>query len=98
MFLSDDESQAWRAAHRMGGEPRVLYVDTVRQRRRRLKLQRNRRGLYARCRSSSGPESMRTPAEMGGCQPLPSMAEIADLTESSVASTCGSLRPNDESP
>lgn len=46
VFLSDDESQAWRAAHRMGGEPRVLYVDTVRQRRRRLKLQRNRRGLY----------------------------------------------------
>lgn len=46
VFLSDDESQAWRAAHRMGGEPRVLFVDTVRQRRRRLKLQRNRRGLY----------------------------------------------------
>lgn len=46
VYLSDDESQAWRAAHRMGGEPRVLYVDTVRQRRRRLKLQRNRRGLY----------------------------------------------------
>jgi RNA:NAD 2'-phosphotransferase (TPT1/KptA family)/8-oxo-dGTP pyrophosphatase MutT (NUDIX family) len=46
VFLSDDETQAWRAAHRMGGEPRVLYVDTVRQRRRRLKLQRNRRGLY----------------------------------------------------
>jgi 8-oxo-dGTP pyrophosphatase MutT (NUDIX family)/RNA:NAD 2'-phosphotransferase (TPT1/KptA family) len=47
VFLSDDESQAWRAAHRMRGEPRVLYVDTVRQRRRRLKLQRKRRGLYA---------------------------------------------------
>lgn len=46
VFLSDDESQAWRAAHRMDGDPRVLYVDTVRQRRRRLKLQRNRRGLY----------------------------------------------------
>jgi RNA:NAD 2'-phosphotransferase (TPT1/KptA family)/8-oxo-dGTP pyrophosphatase MutT (NUDIX family) len=46
VFLSDDESQAWRAAHRMGGDPRVLFVDTVRQRRRRLKLQRNRRGLY----------------------------------------------------
>jgi RNA:NAD 2'-phosphotransferase (TPT1/KptA family)/8-oxo-dGTP pyrophosphatase MutT (NUDIX family) len=46
VFLSDDESQAWRAAHRMGGEPRVLYVDTARQRRKRLHLQRNRRGLY----------------------------------------------------
>lgn len=51
VFLSDDESQAWRAAHRMGGggmggEPRVLYVDTMRQRRRRMRLQRNRRGLY----------------------------------------------------
>ncbi|MEZ4238156.1 MAG: NUDIX domain-containing protein [Myxococcota bacterium] len=46
IFLSDDEAQAWRAAHRMRGEPRVLYVDTVRQRRRRLKLQRKRRGLY----------------------------------------------------
>jgi RNA:NAD 2'-phosphotransferase (TPT1/KptA family)/8-oxo-dGTP pyrophosphatase MutT (NUDIX family) len=47
VFLSDDETQAWRAAHRMGGEPRVLYVDTVRHRKRRLKLQRNRRGLYS---------------------------------------------------
>jgi RNA:NAD 2'-phosphotransferase (TPT1/KptA family)/8-oxo-dGTP pyrophosphatase MutT (NUDIX family) len=46
VFLSDDEGQAWRAAHRMGGEPRVLYVDTMRQRRRRLRVQRNRRGLY----------------------------------------------------
>ncbi|MCA9494904.1 MAG: NUDIX domain-containing protein [Myxococcales bacterium] len=54
VFLSDDETQAWRAAHRMasegsrGGatEPRVLYVDTARQRRRKLPLQRNRRGLW----------------------------------------------------
>lgn len=46
VFLSDDESQAWRAAHRMDGAPRVLYVDTARQRRKRLHLQRNRRGLY----------------------------------------------------
>ncbi len=46
VFLSDDESQAWRAAHRMDGEPRVLYVDTARQRRKRLHLQRNRRGLF----------------------------------------------------
>jgi RNA:NAD 2'-phosphotransferase (TPT1/KptA family)/8-oxo-dGTP pyrophosphatase MutT (NUDIX family) len=47
IFLSDDEAQAWRVAHRLGGEPQVLYVDTARHRRRRLKLQRSRRsGLY----------------------------------------------------
>jgi 8-oxo-dGTP pyrophosphatase MutT (NUDIX family) len=47
IFLSDDECQAWRVAHRLGGEPRVLYVDTARHRRRRLRLQRSRRsGLY----------------------------------------------------
>ncbi len=47
VFLSDDECQAWRAAHRMGGHPRVLYVDTARNRRRKLRLQRSRRtGLY----------------------------------------------------
>jgi len=47
IFLSDDEAQAWRVAHRLRGEPRVLYVDTARHRRRRLRLQRSRRsGLY----------------------------------------------------
>jgi 8-oxo-dGTP pyrophosphatase MutT (NUDIX family) len=47
IFLSDDETQAWRVAHRLRGEPRVLYVDTARHRRRRLRLQRSRRsGLY----------------------------------------------------
>jgi RNA:NAD 2'-phosphotransferase (TPT1/KptA family)/8-oxo-dGTP pyrophosphatase MutT (NUDIX family) len=47
VFLSDDEAQAWRVAHRLRGEPRVLYVDTARHRRRRLRLQRSRRsGLY----------------------------------------------------
>lgn len=47
VFLSDDESQAWRAAHRMVGHPRVLFVDTARNRRRKLRLQRSRRtGLY----------------------------------------------------
>lgn len=47
VFLSDDESQAWRVAHRLGGTPRVLYVDTARNRRRKLRLQRSRRsGLY----------------------------------------------------
>ena len=47
VFLSDDECQAWRVAHRLGGTPRVLYVDTARNRRRKLRLQRSRRsGLY----------------------------------------------------
>ncbi|MEM6926597.1 MAG: NUDIX domain-containing protein [Myxococcota bacterium] len=47
VFMSDDESQAWRAAHRMGGTPRVLYVDTARNRRKKLRLQRSKRsGLY----------------------------------------------------
>ena len=46
-WLSADEGQAWRAAHRMDGEPRVLYVDTARGRRRRLRVQKHRRnGLY----------------------------------------------------
>ncbi len=47
ILLSDDESRAWRAAHRMGPDARVLYVDTARNRRRKLRLRRNRRsGLY----------------------------------------------------
>lgn len=47
VFLSDDECQAWRVAHRLGGSPRVLYVDTARNRRRKLRLQRSRRsGLF----------------------------------------------------
>jgi len=47
VWLSADEAQAWRTAHRMNGEPRVLYVDTARGRRRRLRLERHRRtGLY----------------------------------------------------
>lgn len=47
VFLSDDEAQAWRVAHRLGGAPRVLYVDTARNRRRKLRLQRSRRsGLF----------------------------------------------------
>jgi len=47
VWLSADEAQAWRAAHRMSGEPRVLFIDTARGRRRRLRLQRHRRnGLY----------------------------------------------------
>jgi len=47
VWLSSDEGQAWRAAHRMDGSPRVLFVDTARGRRRRLRVQRHRRnGLY----------------------------------------------------
>lgn len=47
VYLSQDESQAWRAAHRMGSEPRVLYVDTARCRRHGVRFTRNRRtGLF----------------------------------------------------
>ena len=47
IYLSNNESQAWRAAHRMGGSPRVLYVDTARGRRHGVRFYRNRRnGLY----------------------------------------------------
>ena len=45
--LSTDEPQAWRAAHRLGPHPRVLYVDASRARRHGVRFQRNRRtGLY----------------------------------------------------
>ena len=47
IYLSGSESQAWRAAHRMGRSPRVLYVDTARGRRHGVRFYRNRRnGLY----------------------------------------------------
>lgn len=47
VFLSADEVQAWRTAHRLGGSPRVLYVDTSRARRQGVYFTRNRRnGLY----------------------------------------------------
>jgi putative RNA 2'-phosphotransferase len=47
ILLSPDESQAWRAAHRMGGPPRVLYVDASRARRHGVRFYRNKRnGLY----------------------------------------------------
>jgi 8-oxo-dGTP pyrophosphatase MutT (NUDIX family) len=48
VFLSSDESQAWRVAHRLnGGSPTVLYVDAARARRHGVKFFRNRRsGLY----------------------------------------------------
>jgi putative RNA 2'-phosphotransferase len=48
VFLSSDEAQAWRVAHRLpGGRPRVLYVDAARARRHGVRFFRNRRnGLY----------------------------------------------------
>ena len=48
--------------------------------------------------SSSGPSSTLAPVSAGCCQVSPSMAQIADLTKSRVASTWGSLRPNEDSP
>lgn len=48
LFLSTDESAAWRVAHRLDdADPRVLYVDTTRARRHGVRFTRNRRtGLY----------------------------------------------------
>lgn len=47
LYLSPDEAQAWRAAHRMGSQPRVLYVDTARCRRHGVRFTRSRRtGLF----------------------------------------------------
>lgn len=48
VYLSSDEAQAWRVAHRLtGGRPHVLYVDAARARRHGVRFFRNRRnGLY----------------------------------------------------
>jgi putative RNA 2'-phosphotransferase len=47
VFLSADESHAWRVAHRLGGPPRVLIVDVTRARRHGVRFHRNRRsGLF----------------------------------------------------
>jgi RNA:NAD 2'-phosphotransferase (TPT1/KptA family)/8-oxo-dGTP pyrophosphatase MutT (NUDIX family) len=48
VFLSSDEAQAWRVAHRLSaGSPVVLYVDAARSRRHGVRFFRNRRsGLY----------------------------------------------------
>lgn len=47
LFLSAEEGQAWRVAHRLHGEPRVLYIDTARARRHGVSFWRSRRtGLY----------------------------------------------------
>ncbi len=42
LYLSHDEGQAWRAAHRLRGEPVVLYVDALRARRAGTTFVRNR--------------------------------------------------------
>ncbi|MCB9678448.1 MAG: RNA 2'-phosphotransferase [Alphaproteobacteria bacterium] len=49
LFLSADEAQAWRVAHRMNTDaPQVLYVDTTRARRHGVRFFQNRRnGLYS---------------------------------------------------
>lgn len=49
IFLSTDEAQAWRVAHRLTtGKPRVLYIDAARARRHGVRFWRNKRnGLFA---------------------------------------------------
>ncbi len=47
LFLSSDEAQAWRVAHRLQGAPRVLYIDASRARRHGARFWRSRRtGLF----------------------------------------------------
>lgn len=47
VFLSSDEGQAWRAAHRLRGPPKVVAVDTLRARKSGVRFTRNRgNGLF----------------------------------------------------
>ena len=47
VYLSQTESEAWRVAHRLQGEPQVLYIDASRARRRGVRFHANRRnGLF----------------------------------------------------
>ena len=47
VFLSADEDQAWMAAHRLRGTPRVLAIDTARARRSGVRMFQVRKGgLY----------------------------------------------------
>ncbi len=47
LLLAENESAAWRAAHRLGGSAQVLYIDTSRAHRQGVRFQRNRRnGLF----------------------------------------------------
>lgn len=47
VFLSETEEAAWRVAHRLAGEPSVLYIDASRARRDGLRFERVRPGLWA---------------------------------------------------
>ncbi len=47
VYLSRTESQAWQVAHRLPGDPCVLYIDAGRgAATRRLRFERNRQGLW----------------------------------------------------
>lgn len=47
IYLSANEADAWRAAHRLAGEPALLVVDTLRARRAGARFQRTRsQGMY----------------------------------------------------
>ena len=47
VFMSNDEAQAWRAAHRFTGSPRLIVVDTTRARRSGVHFRRHRRnGMF----------------------------------------------------
>lgn len=47
VFLSRSESQAWQVAHRLPGEPCVLYIDAGRAAQtRQVHFERNRQGLW----------------------------------------------------
>lgn len=47
VFLSETEEAAWRVAHRLNGEPTVLFVDASKARRDGLRFERVRPGLWA---------------------------------------------------
>lgn len=47
VYLSSDEAEAWRVAHRLHGEPTVLYIDTTRARRHGVRFfSKGQGGLY----------------------------------------------------
>jgi 8-oxo-dGTP pyrophosphatase MutT (NUDIX family)/RNA:NAD 2'-phosphotransferase (TPT1/KptA family) len=47
LWLSEDEAQAWRVAHRLSGRPRLIVVDASRARRGGVRFQRARQpGLF----------------------------------------------------
>ena len=46
LFLSRSEAHAWQVAHRLGGHPRVLYVDANQSRYNGIYFQKNRSSLW----------------------------------------------------